>query len=90
MVECRCGVSVRQLAGGGDVHVEEGVVEVESRVVEGSLEDERGVQGADFKGGRWDAEARDGRAVPVVPVEVGGAGGWGPEIRGDVNFEVAV
>ena len=51
MVECRCGVCVGQLAGGGDVHVEEGVGEVEGRVVEGGFEDKRGVQCADCEGG---------------------------------------
>ena len=51
MIESGCGICIRQLVGSGDVHVEEGIVEVESRVVKGSLENERGVQCADCERG---------------------------------------
>lgn len=89
MGECGCGVCVRKLALGRDVHVEESVVEVQGRGVKGSCQDARGVQSADCEIGWWCAEVRDGRAVPLVPLEVGDAACGGPEIRGHVDFEVA-
>ena len=87
----RIGIYIRKLAVGRDVHVEECVVEIEGGVVvvEGGCQDARGVEGADGEVGRWRADVRDGRAVPVVPLEGGGAGRGGPEVGGDVDLEVA-
>lgn len=85
----RCGVCIWKAASGRDVHVEEGVVEVEGRVVEGSLEHARGVERADGEIGRWCADVRDGCAVPAVPFEGSDAGCGGPQIGGDVDFQVA-
>ena len=89
MGERRIGVRIRKLAVGRDVHVEERVVEVEGGVVEGGCQDAGGVEGADGEVGWWRADVRDGGAVPVVPLEGGGAGRGGPEVGGDVDLEVA-
>ena len=90
MNERRIRVCIRKLAVGRDGHVEECVVEVEGGVVEGSCQDARGVQGADGEvSRRWCADVRDGRAVPMVPLEGGGADRGGPEVGGDVDLEVA-
>ncbi len=47
MGKCSHGIVIRQRAVGRDVHVEKRVVEIERRVVKGSLEHARGVQCAD-------------------------------------------
>lgn len=83
------GVCVWEPALGRDVQVEERVVVVEGRVVEGCGQHARSVERADGEGGRRCADVRDGRAVPVVPLEVGDAACGGPEVRGDVDFQVA-
>ena len=89
MIKRSRGVRVRQPACGRDVHVEEGVVEVERRVVKRSREHAGGVERADCKGGWRCVDVGNGRAVPMVPLEGGDAGGRGPEIRRDIDFQVA-
>lgn len=49
--EFGCGVCIRELAGCGDVHVEECVVEVECRIIERGFEDKGGVERADCERG---------------------------------------
>ena len=60
--------------------MEDRVVEVERRVVKHSLIDKRGVQRANCERIGWGIDARDRCAVPVVPLEVSGATGRGPEV----------
>lgn len=82
-------VGVGELAVGGDVQVEERVVVVQGRVVESCRQHARGVEGADGERGWWRADVRDGRAVPMVPLEVGDTACGGPEVGGNVDFQVA-
>ena len=92
MVEGSIGVGVGEWAGGGEIHVEDQVGEIEGEVCGIEREDPGCVERADGEGrgcGDDGREVRDGRSGPGIGFESHDPVDGGPEIGRHVDFEVS-